>query len=323
MAQAELDAAGITDPHLRHAYHQCRELNAAHGRTFFLATTLLAPSQRPPVHALYGLARAADDVVDEPWGPRTTSRALQLENMELALFDALEAGESEHPILAAVVDTIHRYGIPRALFEDFFYSMRMDLSITGYPDRAALDIYMRGSAESIGAQLVPILGSQDTAHAALPYAAALGKAFQLTNFLRDIAEDLDRGRVYLPADELSAFGVDRELLAWCRAHGRTDSRVRAALADQHATTRAVYRFASSGIDLLHPVSQPCVRTALVLYSEILDRIESASFNVFRSRATVGRVRRAHVAGVGLARALWARYTNTRPGPVVSVGRSNA
>src|SRR5208283_1992215 len=84
---------------------------------------------------------------------------------------------------------------------------------------------------------------------AAPYAAALGKAFQLTNFLRDVAEDLDRGRVYLPADELAVFGVDRPLLAWCRAHRRTDPRVRAALADQHATTRAIYRFARGGIDI--------------------------------------------------------------------------
>ena len=85
---------------------------------------------------------------------------------------------------------------------------------------------------------------------AAPYAAALGKAFQLTNFLRDVAEDLDRGRVYLPADELAAFGVDRALLEWCRARRATDPRVRAALADQHARTREVYAFARPGIALL-------------------------------------------------------------------------
>src|SRR6202000_654431 len=94
-----------------------------------------------------------------------------------------------------------------------------------------------------------------------PRARALGRAFQLTNFLRDVAEDLDRGRVYLPADELAAFGVDTELLRWCRAQQRADPRVRAALADQHATPRAIYRYAQHGIARLQPVSRPCVATA--------------------------------------------------------------
>jgi len=178
--------------------------------------------------------------------------------------------------------------------------------VTSYPDRAALDRYVRGSAEVIGLQVLPVLGTVGPQHEAAPHAAALGKAFQLTNFLRDVAEDLDRGRVYLPADELAAFGVGADLLRWCRAHRRTDPRVRAALADQHATTRAIYRHASAGIALLEPVSRPCVATALALYSEILDRIEDIDFAVFAQRARVGKVRRLQVAAPALARALWAR-----------------
>jgi phytoene synthase len=114
--------------------------------------------------------------------------------------------------------------------------------------------------------------------------------------------------VYLPADELAAFGVDHGLLAWCRAHQRTDPRVRAALASQHATTRAIYRFARDGIAMLHPVSRPCVATALTLYSEILNRIEDSDFAVFAYRARVGRLRRVGVAVPALARAFWARRT---------------
>ena len=151
--------------------------------------------------------------------------------------------------------------------------MRMDLTITDYPDRSALDRYMHGSAEVIGLQMLPVLGTVSAREEAAPYAAALGKAFQLTNFLRDIDEDLLRGRVYLPADELAAHGVDRDLLMWCHTHQRTDARVRRALVDQHAQTRRVYEFARAGIPMLHPRSRPCIAAALTLYSEILDRIE--------------------------------------------------
>ena len=307
MIGTELDAAGLRDPGLRTAYRRCRELNARHGRTYYLATKLLTRAQRPAVHALYGFARWADDIVDTaPPGTDTALIAARLDDLEAGLSAGLRDGHSEHPVLAAVVDTAARYRIAPALFADFMRSMRMDLEVSGYADRAALDTYVRGSAEVIGLQVLPVLGTAGPPAAAAPYAAALGRAFQLTNFLRDVAEDLDRGRVYLPADELAAFGVDRGLLGWCRAHGRTDPRVRAALAEQHAVTRAIYRYAARGIALLDPVSRPCVATALTLYSGILDRIEDADFAVFAQRARVGTLRRARVAAPALARAVWAR-----------------
>ncbi len=157
---------------------------------------------------------------------------------------------SDHPaepVLAAVSHTARRYGIGDDLFDDFLASMRMDLTITDYPDRAALNLYMKGSAEAIGLQLLPILGTVGPTEEAAPYAAALGRAFQLTNFLRDIDEDLTRQRVYLPADELAAYDVDRDLLMWCHNNRRTDRRVRNALADQHDITRQIYRYAEGGI----------------------------------------------------------------------------
>jgi phytoene synthase len=310
MIRAELDAASVRDPRLRAAYERCRQLHARHGRTYYLATKLLPRARRPAVHALYGLARWADDIVDQvPVGTPAGRVAAALAEVSGVLSAGLRAGHSQDPLLAAVVDTAVRYRIAPALFEDFFASMRLDLTVRDYPDRAALDVYVRGSAEVIGLQVLPVLGTVVPAGEAAPHAAALGRAFQLTNFLRDVAEDLDRDRVYLPADELAAFGVDRDLLAWCRAHRTTDPRVRAALADQHARTRESYAFAREGIAMLAPVSRPCVDTALALYSRILGEIEDADFAVFAGRATVGQLRRARVAGPGLARALWAR----RPG----------
>jgi phytoene synthase len=204
-------------------------------------------------------------------------------------------------VLAAVSHTAHRYNIAPELFSDFLTSMRMDLTVTDYPNRDALNVYMRGSAEAIGLQLLPILGTVGSMDEAAPYAAGLGRAFQLTNCLRDVDEDLMRHRIYLPADELAAYGVDRDVLMWCHAHRRTDDRVRRALAAQHDITREVYRYATKGIALLAPRSRPCVAAAATLYSEILDCIEDSGFAVFGHRAAVSTTRRLQVAGAGLIR----------------------
>jgi phytoene synthase len=313
MISSELHAAGVHDPVLRDAYRRCRALNSQHGRTFFLATRLLTPQQRPAVHALYGFARRADDILDDFDSSASTSeRADELQRLATRLFNRMTAGATDDGdlSLAAVVDTAHRYGIPWEHFDDFLSSMRMDLSTTDYPDRAALDRYMYGSAEVIGLQMLPVLGTVCEPAEAAPYAAALGKAFQLTNFLRDVDEDLQRGRIYLPADELAVHQVDREVLTWCHDHRRTDSRVRRALEEQHAETRRIYRFAEQGIALLHPRSRPCISAALTLYSEILDRIEELDFAVFDHRATVGTARRLQVAGRGFIEAWVARVRHS-------------
>ena len=308
MISSELHAAGVRDPALRDAYRRCRMLNAQHGRTFFLATRLLAPQQRPAVHALYGFARRADDIIDDfDQALQTAERADRLQSLATQLFNRLAGATDDGDLsLAAVVHTARTYGIAWELFDDFLDSMRMDLTTTDYPDRAALDQYMYGSAEVIGLQLLPVLGTICAREEAAPYAAALGKAFQLTNFLRDIDEDLQRGRIYLPADELAAHQVDRDVLMWCHTNQRTDARVRLALIDQHAKTRRIYDFARRGIPLLHPRSRPCIAAALTLYSEILDRIEVLDFAVFSQRASVGTARRLQVAGGGLAKAWAAR-----------------
>jgi 15-cis-phytoene synthase len=311
MIGSELDAAGVRDPLLRESYRRCRALNAKYGRTFFLATRLLAPQQRPAVHALYGFARRADDILDDfDFTLSGAERGARLQQLAAALFDQMVHGaDGGDESLAAVVHTARRYDIAWQLFDDFLASMRMDLTVTDYPDRGALECYMYGSAEVIGLQLLPVLGTVCQREEAAPYAAALGKAFQLTNFLRDVDEDLARDRVYLPADELAAHGVDRDVLMWCRANRRTDARLRRALTEQHAITRGVYDFAEHGIALLAPRSRPCMRAAYTLYSEILDCIEDSDFAIFGQRATVGTSRRARVAATGLANAWRARLTH--------------
>ena len=194
MINTELHAAGIDDERLRESYRYCRALNAQHGRTYFLATRLLAPSQRPAVHALYGFARYADDILDDLTSNATVAqRETRLEELASKFFDG--ADDASEPVLPAVLHTARTYRIPLNLFDDFLASMRMDLTVTDYPDRPAINHYMRGSAEVIGLQMLPILGTVGPLCDAEPYAEALGQAFQLTNFLRDINEDLDRNRV--------------------------------------------------------------------------------------------------------------------------------
>lgn len=306
-AQAELDAAGITRPALRAAYTTCRALNAHHGRTFFLATRLLPRERRPAVHALYGFARHTDEIVDDLRDTSSpTAKATRIDALTADLTTALRGGEAAHPVLAALADTVARYGIDHRHFTDFLAAMRMDTHVTGYATFAELGGYMHGSAAVIGLQMLPVLGTIVPPAVAEGPAAALGVAFQLTNFLRDVGEDLDRGRVYLPADELAAFGVDRELLQWCRRTRRTDGRVRSALAYLVAHTRAVYRRAEPGLGMLEPVSRACVSCAFVLYREILDEIERCDYPVLHRRVAVPGRRRAAVALPSLVRAVSAR-----------------
>jgi len=311
-SRAELDAAGITDPALREAYAQCRALNAAHGRTYFLATRLLPPARRPAVHALYGFARYADEIVDDLDDDRPVAeKAAQLDALTADMEAALDGTPTAQPVLAALADTARRHDIDRKHFTDFMVSMRMDTTVTEYASFDDLAVYVHGSAAVIGLQMLPILGTTVPRAQAEPPAAALGVAFQLTNFLRDVGEDLDRGRVYLPLDELGAFGVDRELLAWCRRTQRTDPRVRRALAHLVAHTRGTYRRAEPGIGMLEPVSRACVGCAFTLYRGILDEIEAAGYDVLHRRVAVSNRRRAAVALPGLARAVAARVGTPR------------
>ncbi|CAL9325485.1 phytoene/squalene synthase family protein [Streptomyces sp. SudanB182_2057] len=302
MTDRELDAAGIDDPALRAAYHRCRALNARHGRTYFLATRLLPVARRPAVHALYGFARWADDIVDslDP-GTGTDVRVRALARLQEELAEGLRRGGSGEPVVRALADTARRYAIDHAHFRDFMTAMRSDLVVTAYPTYADLRAYMHGSAAVIGLQMLPVLGTVAPREEAEPYAAALGVAFQLSNFLRDVGEDLDRGRVYLPADLLAGHGVDRDLLAWSRATSLPDRRITAALREFAELTRGVYREAVPGIGLLEPVARPCIRTAAVLYGGILDAVARDGYTVLHRRSAVSRRRRAVVAADGLVR----------------------
>jgi 15-cis-phytoene synthase len=274
------------------AYERCRQLHARHGRTYYLATLLLPRWKRRHVHALYGFTRYADEIVDDL--DSTLDGAAQADALTAwgeRFFAGLRGAPCDDPVLPAVLHTVRAFDLEVADFEKFLGSMAMDLHTDGYATYDDLCAYMEGSAAVIGTMMTPILESSDPP-AAAEHARQLGLAFQLTNFIRDIGEDLDRGRLYLPAEDLERFGVDRADLAAAQA----SPAVAELLAFEIERARAHYRAAEPGIELLAPSSRPCIRVAFDLYGGILEEVERAGYQVLANRVRVPHHRRLGVAG---------------------------
>jgi phytoene synthase len=290
-----LDAARIDQPELREAFELSRKLHADFGRTYYLATLLLPQAKRPYVNSLYGFARYADEIVDNG---DPASKGPELIDWTDRVLATLEAGDaSSEPVCRALQHTLRTWDIPVVHVKAFLKSMLMDLTVTEYLTYADLQEYMYGSAAVIGLQMVPIL--EPLSDEAYPRAHALGEAFQLTNFVRDVAEDLQRGRIYLPMEDLHRFGVSRA--EWEK--GVMTPAIRDLLRFEIARIRELYTYAGGGIPLLAPSSRECIRAAFVLYRGILDEVERADYQVFDRRVSVGLARRARVTVAGYLRSL--------------------
>ena len=297
----ELTAAGITDPDLRASYLECKRLNSLHGKTYYLATLLLPKAKRPHVHALYGFARYADEIVDDLSSTLTIEeKAKVLKVWGEKVLEDIRLGRSDDHVGRALVDTVQRFNIPIEHFEAFLHSMTMDLSVTEYQTYDDLMEYVYGSAAVIGLQMVPILGASDPK--AYEAAQKLGIAFQLANFIRDVSEDLDRGRIYLPLDDLKAAGVSKEMLA----AKKLTPEIKQALQYQIERVRRLQREAAEGITLLDPVSQPCINAASELYCGIVDEVEKINYEIFTHRAKTSTWRRLKVALPAYVAAIRAR-----------------
>lgn len=286
---------------LQQSYDECKRLNALHGKTYYLATLLLPAAKRPPVHALYGFARFADEIVDDlasTLSPQEKADALRKWG-ETVLAD-LRAGKSDDLIGRALVDTVTKYSIPLNYFDAFMTSMEMDLTVTRYQNYDELMTYVYGSAVVIGLEMLPILGYSDPR--AIEAATALGTAFQLANFIRDIGEDIDRGRIYMPLDELSRFGVSEAMLL----RREMTPEIVEAIKFQIARVRELQDVAEAGIHFLDPISRPCIRAASELYCGIVDEIEANGYDVFTKRATTSSWRRLRVAGIAFIQTLFLR-----------------
>ncbi len=276
---------------LEESYELCRQFNKRHGTTYYWSTLVLPAIKRHHVHALYGFARYADDIVDEiPEGGHgeipVAERAAALETFGDRFFDDLDRGASDDPVLKAVVHTVRAFDLDPSAFRRFLTSMTMDLTVDRYETWDDLLVYMDGSAAVIGEMMLPILEPSDLA-AALPHARDLGNAFQLTNFLRDVDEDLDRERQYIPQEDLRRFGVD---LSERRCSPEFVSLMRFEI----ERCRDLYSSADVGIGMLPERSARCIQAARTLYGRILDRIEAQEYDVFAARASVSTVSKAIV-----------------------------
>jgi 15-cis-phytoene synthase len=276
----------VDDRALAASYERCRQLHRRHGRSYYLATRLLPTWKRRHVHALYGFARYADEIVDgggaDPAG--------RLGEWSQRFLTGLSGEPVDDPLLPAVLHTIERFDLDRADFAAFLAAMAMDLTVARYPTYPDLLAYMAGSAAAIGSMMLPVLEPTDRGAAAEP-ARQLGHAFQLTNFIRDVAEDLRRGRVYLPMADLDRFGVGVGDLAAPTA----GEAVRELVRFEVSRAREHYALASPGIALLPRSSQACVRAAFRLYGCILDEVVRRGYDVLGGRATVPSPRRVAVA----------------------------
>ena len=287
----ELTAAGINDPDLRASYEECKRLNALHGKTYYLATLLLPKAKRPFVHALYGFARYADEIVDDLASELSVEeKAHALSTWGNGVLLDLKKGVSEDHVGRALIDTVKRFDIPHEYFEAFLHSMTMDLTVQEYETYEDLLEYVYGSAAVIGLEMVPILGPLH--NDAFEAAKKLGIAFQLANFIRDVDEDLDRGRVYLPIKELAQFGVTREMLE----ERVLTPEIIEALKFQISRVRQLQAEAAPGIAMLEATSRPCIEAASTLYCGIVDEVEKIGYDIFNQRAKTSTARRIRAAG---------------------------
>lgn len=300
----ELTAAGILDPNLRDSYLECKRLNSLHGKTYYLATLLLPREKRPFVHALYGFARYADEIVDDLDSQLSPAKKrAELERWTFQLLQDIKHGRSDDHIGRALVDTVTRFSIPISYFEAFLHSMAMDLDVTEYQRYEDLMEYVYGSAAVIGLEMISVLGTVPGKEAPAREAAEkLGIAFQLANFIRDVGEDLERGRVYLPLQELARFNVTRETLE----QRILTPEIEAALRFQIERVRKLQKEANAGIELLSPETRPCIYAASELYCGIVDEVERIGFDVFNKRAKTSTARRLKVALPAWVRAVRAR-----------------
>jgi phytoene synthase len=260
----------------RLAFERCAAITARHSHTFYLATRLLPAHKRLAMHALYAFCRVTDSIVDSgrPGAAcRLAAWRETLDNPEAAARD---------PVAVAWALTRAQYRIPVRYAEQLIEGVARDLYQTRYATFTDLTTYAYGVASTVGLMSMYILGF--TGAQAVPYAVKLGVALQVTNILRDVAEDWRAGRIYLPADDLATFNLGEPDLS----RGQVDARWRAFMRFQIARTRRLYAEAWPGIALLEADARPAVAAAAGLYQAILSAIERHDYDVFQYRAHLGR-----------------------------------
>jgi 15-cis-phytoene synthase len=259
---------------LDRAYAYCATLTSTHSRTFFMATGLLPSEKRRAMRALYAFCRLSDDIVDHAQGNAAGALAIWQQGV---LAPEPPPGDL---VALAWADTRLRYGIPQRYAEQLINGVGRDLCQQRYCTFEEVVMYAYGVASTVGLMSMHIIGF--AGEQAIPYAIKLGIALQLTNILRDVGEDWRSRRVYLPTDEMTAYGLTEADLD----RGQVDDRWRAFLRFQIARNRRLYAEADPGIALLSGDGRFAVAAASELYRAILDDIEAHDYDVFNRRAHV-------------------------------------
>ncbi len=280
----------------------CRRITREYARTFYFASACLPRPTRAHAYAIYGFCRWADNGVDDACD--RAEAALKLAGAREAL-DLAYSGRPTAPGLAAFRRTVRERSVPRHLFDALLDGMEMDLDVMRYASFAELELYCYRVAGVVGLMMTHVFGYRSAS--CFPDALALGTAMQLTNILRDVAEDYRMGRVYLPQDELARFGIDEAQLA----EGRVDDAFRGFMRFQVDRARRYYERAEAGIPwLVGDSSRLTVRVMGRVYGGILGAIERQGFDVFQARARVATPRKlATLAACQLetSRDAWRRY----------------
>ncbi len=257
------------DPSLDHSYETCRRMQRRHDPTYYWATRRLPADVRPATHALYGYVRTADEIVDGPYRPPSTeARRAALDAWE----QELRGGRSSHPAVIALMDAGERHDLPLDELGPYMRSMRVDCGRVRIGSDAELDAYMDGSAGSVGRIMAPLLGVPERFHADF---GVLGRAFQLANFIRDVGEDWEMDRIYLP-------GLPEADLARQAA----SPELRALVAFQVRRARVLFAEAEAAVAAAPRRVRPGVRLAVAVYRRVLDRAERLEFDVLGQRAGV-------------------------------------
>lgn len=296
---------------LARSYAACRELTRRHGKSFYLASFTLPKPQRLALYALYAFCRNADDLVDEGAARSPETIRFALDGMRSRLLGLYAGDRPAEGLYLALGDAIARYRIPPTPFLELLDGVAMDLERRRYRTYAELEVYCYKVASVVGLMLCHVFGNAD--ERAQHYAAAMGKAMQLTNILRDVGEDYRMGRVYLPQEELEAFGYGEADLA----RQVVDERFVALMTFQIERARQLYAYAFDGLQRLdNPRSWLTARLMGRLYAGILEAIELGGYDVHARRATVATPRRLRLLAACVLETYRPRRTAPPAGRVV-------
>jgi phytoene synthase len=296
-------------PALDRAYQECRSIAKREAKNFYYAFIALPIERRNAICAIYAFMRQADDLADDESLPREERRR-RLDAWLADWHAACQKGAPSSPVFLAVCDATERFKIPLELLDELVTGVTMDLDHAplGAPDTYAtfadLYRYCYLVASVVGLVCIRIFGYRDARAEKL--AEETGIAFQLTNILRDVAEDAARNRVYLPLEDLARYGVSLDSVLRRAPSAPPTPGERVLLASIARQAEKYYGSARELLPLIDPESRPALWVLVTIYHALLKRIERADYDVFTRRASVPLLQKLAILTVGLMRMVWAR-----------------